>query len=576
MGRLLISLILTLSIFSCTKSSKLDENTLNVPIAGQISTLDPAQSFDTISASVIYQGYDQLFEYHYLKRPYQVQPLLATSMPKIENDGTRYIINIRSNIRYHDDPVFEGKPRYVKAEDFITQIKRLAFLPTNSNGWWLFKGKIKGIDEFRKQAGNDLEKFKSLKVEGLTATDDTTLIIDLVKPHPQMLYALTMTFASPMPMEAVMKYNNDLGERIIGTGAYKLKSWTRNSIITFERFENYHNRFYPAQGDRLANSRELLKDAGKKLPFIERVNFKVIKEAQTRWLNFLKGKIDYLALPKDNYNTTITPSGELNSELKKKKIKLQIFPSLTYWWLSFNMNDPIVGKNLNLRKAIAHAIDYDRYITMFTNNIGQKANSIYPPGIAGYDPSNVLPYEYSLEKAKEYLAKAGYPNGKGLPIIKYDTRGSNTTIRQRAEFIKTSLSKIGIKIDVHTNNFPAFLDKAKKGKLQFWLDGWALDYPDAENVLQLLISKNVSPYGPNSTFYSNKKVDDLFDQLKILPDGKEKFDLMVKIEKEVNEQLPWVMLFYSRNYIVSHERLKNFRHSDIIYNQIKYLKIDNR
>lgn len=569
-----IVILFCLTLFSCFKKEHKGLGVLNVPLADQISTLDPAQSFDTISASVIYQSYEQLFEYHYLKRPYQVQPLLAESLPKIENDGTKYTIKIKNNIQYHDDPCFEGKPRFVKAQDFINQLKRLAWQPTNSNGWWLFDGKIKGINEFREKAGSDLNKFQELEISGVQAPDETTLVIELTEPYPQMLYALTMTFTSPMPIEAIIAYNNDMSSKIIGTGPYQFDSWTRNSQITLKKFENYHKVFYPAQGDRLANSRSLLEDSGKVLPFIDVVNFKVMKEAQTRWLNFLNGNIDYLSLPKDNYNSTLTSSGELTSELKDKKIKLQIFPSLTYWWLSFNMNDPIVGKNLNLRKAIAHALDYDRYITTFTNNIGQRANSIYPPGIPGYDPSNILPYEHNIDKAKKFLKLAGYPDGKGLPVLKYDTRGASTTNRQRAEFVKASLEKIGIKIDINMNNFPNFLDKAKKGKLQFWFDGWALDYPDAENVLQLLISKNMSPIGPNSTFYSNEKIDRLFEKLKSLPNGKEKYDLMVEMEKIVNDELPWIMLFYSRNYIVSHEKLKNFRHSDIIYNQVKYLKLD--
>lgn len=572
----ILVILFCLTLFSCFKKENKGLDVLNVPLADQISTLDPAQSFDTISASVIYQSYEQLYEYHYLKRPYQVQPLLAESMPKIENDGTKYTIKIKNNIQYHDDPCFNGKPRFVKAQDFINQIKRLAWQPTNSNGWWLFDGKIKGLNEFREKAGSDFSKFQELTISGLRAPDDTTLIIELTEPYPQMLYALTMTFTSPMPIEAIAMYKNDMSSKIIGTGPYKYDSWTRNSQITLKKFEHYHKVFYPAQGDRLANSRNLLEDSGKVLPFIDIVNFKVMKEAQTRWLNFLNGNIDYLSLPKDNYNSTLTASGELTSELKNKKIKLQIFPSLTYWWLSFNMNDPIVGKNLNLRKAIAHALDYDRYITTFTNNIGQRANSIYPPGIPGYDPSNILPYEHNVEKAKKFLKLAGYPDGKGLPVLKYDTRGASTTNRQRAEFVKASLEKIGIKIDINMNNFPNFLDKAKKGKLQFWFDGWALDYPDAENVLQLLISKNQSPLGPNSTFYSNEKIDRLFEKLKSLPNGKEKYDLMVEMEKIVNDELPWVMLFYSRNYIVSHEKLKNFRHSDIIYNQVKYLKLDSK
>lgn len=568
-----VSIVLALSLTSsCDRSSKVTPRHLNVPLSGEIATLDPANSYDTISASIVYQTYEQLYEYHYLKRPYTLQPLLAVGMPKVKNGGKQYVIKIKKGISYHDDPAFNGKKRYVKAQDFITQIKRLAYLPTRSNGWWLFDGKIKGLNEFRKIVGKDFQKFKTTKIEGLSAPDDHTLVIDLTEIYPQMIYTLAMSFTSPIPFEVVEKYENRLNTKVVGTGPYLLKEWIQSSKLTLQRFKDYRKSYYPSQGDRMANSRGLLNDAGKEIPFLETVQYHIIKEAQTRWLNFRSKKIDFLIVPKDNFATAISPSGKITDDLASEGIKLQTFPTLTYWWLSFNMKDPILGKNKNLRLAIAHAIDIERYIQLFTNNTGHKANSIYPPGIPGYDASAELPYEYSLEKSKEYLAKAGYPNGEGLPELTYDVRGNSASNRQQAEFVKNELSKVGIKIKEALNTFPAFLEKARQGTLQFWQDGWAMDYPDAENSLQLLVTKNHSP-GPNSTFYSNKVFDQLFNKLKFLEDGAEKHELMKKMEKIIHDDLPWVMQYYSRNYILYHDRLLNYRHSDLIFNNLKYLRV---
>lgn len=568
----ILTAALLISVSSCKKPKTSGDAILNVPLSGEVSTLDPANSYDTISASIVYQCYEQLFEYHYLKRPYTLQPLLSDGMPKIENNGKRYIIKIKKGISYHDDPAFEGKERFVKAQDFITQIKRLAFLPTRSNGWWLFDGKIIGLNDFRKTVGSDFEKFKTTKIKGLTAVDDQTLVIDLIEAYPQMIYTLAMSFTSPVPLEVVEKYENRLNKTIVGTGPFRLEEWKANSRLTLKRYPKYREAFYPRQGDRMANSRNLLEDAGKQIPFLDTVQYHVIKEAQTRWLNFRSKKIDLLIVPKDNFRNAIDPSGKITNDLSKEGIKLQTFPTLTYWWLSFNMRDPLLGKNRKLRLAIAHAIDIDRYISLFTNNTGQRANSIYPPGIPGYDAAAELPYEYNLEKAKKFLAEAGFPEGKNLPVLTYDVRGASATNRQQADFVKSELAKIGINITEALNTFPGFLEKARKGTLQFWQDGWAMDYPDAENSLQLLVTKNHSP-GPNSTFYSNEEFDKLFGQLKSLQDGPEKFELMKKMEAIIHKDLPWVMQYYSRNYILFNERLRNYRHSDLIYNNLKYLNI---
>ncbi len=563
-----------LLISACRKASDpaAEMNMAQIPLTEQIETLDPAAAYDVISGTIVYQVYEQLYEYHYLKRPYILQPLLAEDLPEVSEDGLTYTIKIKKGVFYHDHEIFNGQKREVKSQDFITQIKRIAYLPTRSNGWFLFKDRIPGLDEFREKA-KTMSDFESMKIKGLQTPDDYTLVIKLSDPYPQLKYVLAMSFTSPMPIEAVKAFDNNLNEKMFGTGPYELKKWNRGLNVIIERNKHYRGGVYPSQGDRFAYQYDLLKDANKPIPFLDRVEFKIIKESQTQWLNFLNKKVDFLGIPKDNFDTAINVQGKLSKELKDENIQLQVVPTLTYWWVAFNMTHPILGTNVKLRKAIAHAINVKKYIELFTNNVGQKANSIFVPGIPGYDPKAEVSFEYNIEKAKKLLAEAGFPGGKGLPEFTYDVRGSSTISRQQGEYIKNELGKIGVKLNVVVNTFPGFLEKLRKGQVQIYLDGWALDFPDAENISQLLYSKSHPP-GPNHSFYNNPEMDALIDKLKFLPDGEEKFQLMTKMNEIVNEDMPWVLLFYKRDYVLYHDHLKNFRRSGLINNYIKYLKVD--
>lgn len=566
-------LLFPLILFSCTKKNTEKKNILNYALTSNVSTLDPAISYDTVSAKVVYQIYESLYEYDYHIRPYQLKPLLAKDLPKVEEGGLKYTIKLKKNIQYHNHAAFKGKKKFLKAQDFINQMKRLAYKGTKSGGWWLFDKKIVGLNEFREKTKKDFSDFFSYKVEGLKAIDDHTLVIRLNGPYPQLIYALAMAFTSPVPREIITHYNNDLTQFGVGTGPYKLDVWKKNAFIKLIKNENYHLSLYPSKGDRYAYEKNLLKDAGNQLPFIDQINFHIMKEAQTRWLNFRSGKVDLMVLTKDHFPLALNNAGNLNEEFLNEQIQLQIAPTLTYWWLAFNMTDKLLGQNLLLRKAIGHAVNIDEYIKSFTNNIALKANSIYPPGVQGYSPANELPYKYDVALAKKYLAEAGFPNGKGLPEFAYDVRGSSTVSRQMGEFIQKELAKIGVIIKVNLNSFPGFLNKARTGQLQIWQGGWAMDYPDPENVIQLLISKNRPP-GPNSTSYSNQKVDELYNQLFSVSNEEEALKITKKVENIVSEDLPWIMQFYSRNYILYHGHLKNFRQSDLINNNFKYLRLE--
>ncbi len=563
-------LIITV-LLSCTKEKQTSKKSLSLAISSDVSSLDTAVAYDTISSQVVAQINEPLYQYHYLNRPYQLVPLLAESMPEITNNGLTYTIKIKKGIKYHKTKHLDPK-RTVIAEDFINQIKRLAYQPTKSNGWWLFDDKIVGLNKFRKSATKDFKNFFTLKVEGLKAINSHTIKIELTRPYPQLIYALAMAFTSPTPKEIILAHKNNLNRGIIGTGPFELVSWDNNLKIKLKKFTDYHDQRYPSSGDQFSHKNNLLKDSQQKLPFLDSIEFNVIKEAQSRWLNFKSKKIDIIVLTREHFPLALNAQGHLNEDIKKDNIKLQIASTLTYWWLSFNMKEKIIGTNLKLRQAIAHAVDIKSYIDIFTNNIALQANSIYPPGITGYNPSKELPYKYDLKKAKNLLAASGYPNGNGLPVINYDVRGNSTVARQMGEFIKKELSKIGVKVNVVMNPFSQFLRKARNGELQFWQGGWALDYPSPENIVQLLYSKNMAP-GPNASNYHNKDLDLIYSELSKTSDREKILKLTKNAETIVNKDLPWIMQYYSRNYILHHSKVENFRQSDLISNSLKYINI---
>lgn len=543
------------------------KNEINLVINVPLKSFDPVNVFDEDSLSVIGQSLDTLYQYHYLKRPYEVIPSLADGMPVISNNGKRYTIKIKKDIFYYSPNEFKQN-RAVKAQDFELQIKRLAFKPLKSVGTWLFSGKIKGFNQFTEIVGNSFEKFLSTKMDGITVIDDNTLQIDLKIPEPNLIYFLSMTFVTPVPEEIILKYNNDLSNIIVGTGAYYLASHD-DTKYTFQKNPNYRLELYPSSGDRYANTENLLSSSTEKLPFIEKVNFYVAKEEEDRWNMFMDEKIDILNVPKKYLVEVSTGINDFEKLKKEKKFLVKYSTTISSRWLGFNMNDPLIGDNYNLRKAIAHAIDFDKYIEVLTNNTNLKANSIYNPSIPGYDPSHNKTYRYDLDKAKKYLKKSGV--NTDTFVLTYSTRGNQQVHYNEAEFIKNQLALIGLKIKIEVLTFSDFIQKGRAGKIQFFTDQWIYDYPDAENILQLLIAKNVP--GINKSGYMNPQVDMLYTELAETLDKEKRFEIMKKIELIVEEELPWIMLMYESSYILHSKNIKNFRKSFFIRNYLKYLKV---
>ncbi len=559
------------------------ENLLKHRLNAKVQVLDPANMGDSISHAVGNEFFECLYQYHYLKRPYQLDPQLAEGMPRISKDGLTYTIEIRKGVYFHDDPCFEGgKGRELKASDFVFAWKRIADVKTRSKMWWIFDNRIVGFDEFReytKSCESSAEVDYSRDVEGLTASDDYTIVIKLKKLWPQVVWMLAYLPTAPIAREAVDYYGKDIVSHPVGTGPFKLKVWNRGSYIEAVKNPNYRADFYPSEGEPGDLEKGLLRDAGEQMPFVDGIIWRVVPEDQPRWLMFMQGDIDITSIPKDNFGQAIGMGRELTPEMQKRNIHLAAFQEPDTYYVGFDMEDPVLGSNKPLRLAMSYAIDREKFIELFYNGRGDVAHGFIPPVMESYDPKikEISNSKYDPERARKLVKEAQEIHGGELPAMKLTLQGTHTTYRQMGQFLQKSFTEIGLNIQAEYLDWPTYLEKLRTKGVQVYQAGWIADYPDAETFLQVFYSKN-SPW-PNSSHYSNPEFDKIYEQATLTADSNERIELYGKAERIVVEDMPCAFVFHRICYVMYHDWVENYKPNSYWpdsygYGLSKYYKID--
>ena len=571
------SLVLVLSCmflaFACSKEKTFDEREVNLISPEKISGFDPINASDRYSGNETGKVYEGLFEFHPLKRPYELMPNLAEALPVISADGLTYIFKIRKGVLFHDSPAFkDGIGRELKASDIVYSIKRLADPKLNAKGWWLLDDRLVGLNDWRtKHSTTDKTNYEE-DIEGLRKIDEYTVQMKLKKPYPQFLYALAMPYTFIVAREAVEHFGKEFLNYPVGTGAFVLPKFEQTSMITYVRNPKFRDKFYPSEGEEGDDKLGLLADAGKKIPLVDKINVHIVVESQPKWLSFMKAKDDLLEVKDVNIQQTINSKKELKDEHKEKGIRLIMKPMLDVTYYAFNHEEPIF-KNRKLRQAMNLAFDRATYNRLFHENTAFEAHGPVPPGLGGQTKEFKNPYiKYDLEQAKKLLVEAGYPGGKGLPTIVVQTR-SDTISRQQIEFFEKCMEKIGINIDAGTNTWPELVNKVSKKQHQMYTMAWGADYPDAENFLGLLYCPNQSP-GSNGANYCNPEFDAIYKQATIMQDSPERTTLYEKLNEMVALDAPWIFGFHRTDIYLAQAWLKNFKHMEFNHSQFQYLNVD--
>ena len=572
--------LLLMTVIGCDGSGPTDPNemVLYTISTGKIISLDPGNISDRPSGRVACQVFECLYQYHYLKRPYEVIPMLAESMPEVSDDGLTYTIKIKKGVYFADDKCFEGgKGRELKAQDFVFAWKRIANIKYMSRNWWVFDGKIIGLDEFREytktcKSREDVDYSRG--VDGLYASDDHTLVMKLKKPWPQIIYLLAFSPTSPMAKEAVDLYGRDIVSNPVGTGPYKLTKWHRGSYIEMERNPNFREEYYPSQGEEGDVESGMLADADVRLPIVDRIVWTIMLESQPAWLQFLRGKLDAMGIPKDSYGQAVSTSRGLTPEMKQRNMHLKKYRTADTFWIGFNMEDPILGKNKPLREAISYAIDRKGYIELFWNDRDEVAYGFIPPLMKAYDPEVIkVGKSYDPERAKELVKEAERVYGGKLPTLKLSTGGTSTFHRQLGQFRQREFEDVGLDVEVEYMDWPTYIGKVHSKSVQLFSLGWVADYPDVENFLQLFYGKNISP-GTNNFNYVSSEFDRLYEQLVVMQDGPERVELYREAERLVIEDCPAAFINHPVAYVMHHDWVENYKPHVFQYGLAKYRRID--
>ena len=572
MRKQVLSLIAVMVLaIGCQKQGGEQEKILNFPVSAKIKGMDPIYANDMYSGNAVARIYEGLLSYHYLKRPYTLEPNLASEMPTIKDNGLTYVLKLRKGVLFHDDPCFKGgKGREMVAQDVVYSFKRTAARP-DALGWWLVDGKLVGLNEFRKKVAEGRANIDG-PVEGVKALDRYTVQFKLARPFPQFLYALAMPFFFVVPREAVEHYGKEFINHPVGTGPFTLKKFNRTNRITLHKNPTFREKRYPSEGMPGDREKGLLADAGKQLPLVDKLVIHINVESQPRWLSFQAGKLDLLAIPKDNFDTAVTPSRELAPVMKEKGIVLNITPGLDVAYTAFQHSNKLFH-NLKLRRAMSLAYDPNLSNKLFYSSTALPAQSIVPPGLAGHiDGFKNEWVGPNVERAKKVLAEAGYPGGKGLPEITLDISAS-TVHRQIGEFFKKRMELIGVKIKVVTNPWPELQKKIQTRRSMLYSLAWSADYPDAENFLQLLYGPNQTP-GANGSNYNNEKLNQLFERVRVMQDSPERTKLYEKMVRIAADEVPWVYGVHRQGFTLLQGWFKNFKKLEFNHGMEQYYNID--
>jgi ABC-type transport system substrate-binding protein len=577
---------------ACTRAPEPDAR---FPVIAEIKGFDPAYTSDQYAAGAQFQVFEPLLEFHPLKRPFELMPCLAEAMPEESADHLVFTFRIRDAL-FQDDACFPGgKGRKVTAQDFVWCFKRLMAVPDSQMNW-IFAGKIKGLDDWAARAGKKLEdvfdhrdrhypfespemaELAAEEVPGLRALDDRTLRIELAEPYPQFLWTLTMGLV--YPHEAVERYGVEFQNHPVGTGPYHVDEfWIFDRKITFVRNPTWHGQTYPTEGGPGDREAGRLDDAGRPLPFLDRVEMVVIRESQPRWLEFVDGRLDRIDVEKEIWERAMTDDARLKPDLVAMGVRAESEVMGNVAYNAINMEDPVIGqpagdRGRKVRQAMSLAYDVGQWIRIMRNgHWGTAAVNPIPPTFYGY-VDVASPYaKRDLARAKRLLEEAGYPGGHGLPTLVYEMYGTDTLVRNGAEMFVSDMKEVGIDVSLVSNTWDQMIAKINDKKAQLFGMSYSQDYPDAQDFLQLFYGPNEAP-GPNATNYKNADYDALYKRMSVMPPGPERDGVIRKMVAIVNEDCPWIYQDVRTNYSYCQPWLKDFKYSDINPWMFKYCRVD--
>jgi ABC-type transport system substrate-binding protein len=561
---------------------------LRVAFGAAETGFDPQAINDNYSFMVCDAIFDALYTYDYFARPPRLIPNTAAAMPEITDGGRTFTIKVRPGIFFADDPAFKGRPRELTAADYVFSIKRIFDPRVRSTSLFIFEHELAGLDELLAVARRTGEFDYDAPLEGIRALDRYTLRIRFRNPYFLFEHWLTYVALAAVAREVVVAHQDEshrVMERPVGTGAFRLKEWTRGQRIVLEANTGFRNEVYPAPGagSEAADAATAKGLVGRRLPLVGRVEINIVEEAQPRLLLFDTGKLDYVEMP-SSVSSLVLAGNALKPEYLRRGIALhrQLEPAVTYTF--FNMDDPVVGgytaEKIALRRAIALGYDRESDIRMLRSGQALPAAQIPPPGIAGYDATIPAADEHDRAAARALLDKFGYtdrdadgyrktPDGKALTIVLAST--TDYEARSRDELWKRDMDDIGIRTTFVKQNWPELNRMAEAGQLMMWRLGNVAAIPDADAFYTLLYGGNIG--AGNYARFRLAEFDRLYEQSRSVADNRVRTGLFHRMNDLVHAYAPWIIGVHPYGNVLAQPWLRGYKPDPLLRYQWKFYDV---
>ena len=449
-------------------------------------------------------------------------PGLAKSW-EISNDGKTYTFKLRK-ATWSD-----GVP--ITAQTFVDSWLRMLNPETAAPYAWFPSMFIAGAGDYNNgKAGPESVKIKAI--------DDYTFEINLVGPLPYVIGALAHYSFNPVPLHAIEKHGKEWTDpkNFVGNGPFILESWEPQERLTCVPNPKYWD-----------------KGAVK----LDRVTFLPIDDNNTGYNLYINEESDQAPnVPLDQMD-----SARLRDDYHNA-------PRLgCYYYVIQNQKPPF--NNPKVRKALAMSIDRQTLVDKITRRGELPAYSMVPP-MAGYTPASGN--KEDIAKAKQLLADAGFPNGKGFPKfqILYNTHEGHKKI---AEFIQQQWEEnLGIQCELINQEWKTYLATRRQGDFQVARAGWIGDYMDPNTFLDMFVTGGAM----NGGKYSNPKYDELINKAATMPSGKKRFDILKEAEEIfiTEDQGVIPIYYYTSNNMVDTDKWGGWHKNTMDYHPYKdiYLK----
>lgn len=493
---------------------------LAVWLGSDPDTIDPALNSSADGASMLLHTFEGLMNLDKNGTPvYGVAESYTVS-----EDELVYTFKLRSDAKWSDG-------QSVTAGDFVYAWNRAVSSETASDYEYMFDV-VDGYEDA------DLN---------VVAEDDSTLVVTLKSLTPYFLELCAFPVYFPVRQDVIEAYGDAWAvkpETYIGNGSYKISEWVSGSHITMVKNENYWN----------------IEEIGP-----DSIKCVLMEDDNAVLAAYKQGEILF---------ADQMPNDEIDAWKERPDFYLE--GQLGTYYVSFNTEripDPLI------RKALILAVDREWICEQIGKSGQEPAAAFVSTGLTDADPAKEFrevggdyydPYDYegNLELAKQALADAGYPNGEGLPIYEY-IYNEGTGHQAVAEALQDMWAKIGVRLELVSQDWATFLNTRKDGGYDIARNGWLSDYNDPISMLDMWITGG----GNNDAQWSNAEYDSLIKQIKSSSDKIERIKLMHQAEDIIFKEWMLCPIYYYVDLYLLSEKVQGAWSSPLGYKYFMFSTI---